>query len=208
MERLVLLGEDQCKADGWHTRFKLNVKPHPAHGQSIIIAVPLKERYGKAIDEVEFCDPARFFRTLSKTLTQHYSKGTGFDDVMAMVLRDTGGTFGQYCARLTLQIRDYLELPLLICDSRALRVKRHCLASRWLAEIGQSIGGTEYVCAADAGDKYLNVREFVELGIKVSPQHYRMPPYWGSTDATASILDLLMRTSKEQARSVLCGSVY
>src|SRR5271157_1037117 len=68
-EKLVLLGTDYCKQDGWHSRFKLNGK-----NNSVVITCPLQSRFGKQINEVQFAGKDVFFKNLSKTLKQLYGK--------------------------------------------------------------------------------------------------------------------------------------
>lgn len=198
-QKLVLLGTDFVKSDGWHTRFKLNAK-----GGSIVIPCALKDRFGKQIQEVQFSNAGMFFGKLEKTLQQLYGRRPQFAAVMeAIEWRDKGDTFGDYCTSTMQRIARYLHLLVKIEEIQNLTGHRPKDASEWLAEIGCFVGGTEYVCAADAPEKYLNTKPFDDRSISISKQYYRMPAYPGSTDACASILDLLFRCSVEEARKVL-----
>jgi hypothetical protein len=198
VEKLVLLGTDYVKADGWHTRFKLNSKNGP-----LFIPAALKDRTGKMINEVEFADPSHFFKKLEKTLKNTYSKQPYLLGVMNLVGYYAGETFGQYCSRTTKIIAKYLGLDLQILDVDGLGIQRPENASEWLAVIGSKIGGTTYVCAADAMDKYLEGKPFCDRMIGWDTQNYQMPAYDGSTDASVSILDLLARFSWKEIRSII-----
>jgi hypothetical protein len=200
VDTLVLLGEDYAKNEGWHTRFQLNAKNYRP-----IISTPLKARFGKTINEVQFADPERFFHRLRKTVSMVYSGCPNLDLVLSLLEYKPGETFGQYCTRTTIAIRDYLGVELLVLPVEQLFVHRPESASEWLANIGKSLGGETYVCAADAPLKYLETGPFAERRIAIDCQKYIMPSYVGGVDAQTSILDLLARCSKAEVLRVLRG---
>lgn len=198
VEVLVLLDEDYMKADGWHTKFKIQTKNGP-----VVIAAPIKDRFGTLIKHAQFAEPDHFFKKVGKTLAQTYGKTPYYAHVSTLIAYKKGETFGQYCSRVTRNLAQYLDLPLIIFDVGALDIPRPTSASQWLANIGQVIGGTEYVCAGDATQKYLNIEPFDYYQMKISPQQYTMPAYGGQGDATTSILDLVFTQDPINVQKIL-----
>jgi hypothetical protein len=201
VQQLVTLGRDMSKQDGWHTRFKIH-----GRGHIIVIPVSLKDRRGKRIEELHLHDPKAFFSNLAKTLNQHYSRQPQFNAVMDLIFSNGMSDldhFETYCNLFAYRVITYLALPPIMGGEQSLGLEKPADASTWLADIGLKIGGTEYVCAADATEKYLKPGAFYQAGIVLSPQKYVMPQYPGCLDAETSIIDLLMRCSIDEARKVL-----
>lgn len=201
-ETLVTLGRDWCKSDGWHTRFKVYTKNGP-----VIIPVSLSSRHGVAINDTELYRPARFFLKLEKTLRQSYGRSPYFDAVWSIVLEAQGApTLGLFSHVFLGGVFSYLGRGPNIIPEESLGLVRSEDASTWLATIGAAIGGTHYLCAKDAPDKYLSVLPFTARGIMVVGQDYSMPPCTGLSDACMSILDLLFRASPAEANLILEGT--
>lgn len=206
VDHLVFLTTDWAKTGGWHTRFKLYGPVGP-----MIVPVWLKQKHSTRINELQFDRPERFFQKLYKTLQQLYGRSPYYHPTMELLeCLDASDGFSSYSMGFIHLVMDYLGVPLTISTDASLDVPRPDTASEWLAEIGDKVWGDIYVCAQDATEKYLDPAPFHEKGILVSGQDYLMPPYAQRTggsinDASASILDLLMRCSPDEAVAILRG---
>lgn len=203
-QTIIWLGEDWCKEgrDGWHTKFKLQTPQ-----QSLVIPIPLQDRKGKRIDEVLLDKPELWWAKLEKTLVQNFKKTPYFRSAMDIVFAGQDHKeFGPLCTGFVEQVFRYLGLAREFVRSTDLGIARDPDASTWLAKMGVAIDCQNYVCAADATEKYLDSRPFALRGISLVPQVYQMPVYSRVTTASTSVLDLLFKCSPEECKAVLGAS--
>lgn len=202
VESLVLIRRDRCKVDGWHTRFKLVDR----RGVACVYPVDLVDRTHHTLLDVEISNLGRLKTKLQKTLQAMYGTAPNFERVSGLVSAslNCGPNFSDVCEFFLAETLSKLGGPV-ICREEGLGIQRHPDASQWLGDIAAAINGTEYVCASDAMEKYLDPAPLLRVGVSLSPQSFTMVPYRVGVDSSTSILDALMYLDDKQIRSLLSG---
>lgn len=192
---LIMLTTDFAKSDGWHTRFKLHNKSGP-----FVVPVPLGSRHNRQISQLQIANPERFFSKLRTTLQQSYGRSPHFEQLIAL-LPETDN-FSDFSVGFLRNVFQYLGVGPRIHLDTDLGVQRPNNASEWLTALGLAVGGSQYVCAADAPAKYLDKAPFDLAGIDVQGQQYDFPTSLGY-DAQTSIIHLLFKEEPARVRLLL-----
>ncbi len=190
-DAFILLDNVQYNKNGWQNRNKIKTQQG-----ATLLTVPVRERFGQRLDEVEINAGGRWRKKHLRTLEQSYRKAPFFEM--------HAGFLSQTYARDWTRLND-LNRSMLAYFVEALGIGTKIYyasdleapgkATERLANLIRAVQGDQYYCGAFALEAYLDAGVLEAAGIELVLQHWEAPRYaqlHGGFVGDLAVVDLLM----------------
>lgn len=201
----IVLDDIQFNKNGWQNRNKIRTPDGAA-----VLTVPVLQRFGQRLDEVEIDPHSPWRRKHLRSIEQHYGAAPYFDAHIAF-FREVYGRTWDRLNDLNRAMLEYfigaLGIETQIVYSSELRVPG--MATERLVQLVQAAGCDGYYSGAYALDAYLDADVLADADIELVLQEWTAPRYaqrYRGFTADLSIIDLLLNCGP-QSRGILLGEV-
>jgi len=206
VDRFVIADDVTFIKQGWINRNRLLI-----NGSAAYFTVPLKRHSADAlIKDVDIDDDEgkRWRQTLLKTVANFYRRAPSFDAVYPVVDRVIAAPFGRIAdmARASLrEVNEYLGITATIVESSSAYGNAHLKGQDRVIDTCRAEKASDYVNAIGGRELYSS-DTFLANGIRlhfICSEAIEYPQFKTPFVPSLSIIDLLMFTSKAEARELL-----
>lgn len=182
--------------------------------------VPLANRSFKQLNEVYLAEPDKTATKLQASFDQLYSQKTCVEPELKARILDTFNTYkNSDLSTLNVAVTDliyyylfdypYSKRSVISTDIAPVREDN---PSKWVAQLGVSVGASVYLGGGVAQAAYLKEEDFSSNGMELQVQDYKLEPYkvgrvkgvdLYQSSAYVSILDPLFRLGKEETLKLI-----
>lgn len=169
----IALDDVEFTRNGWQNRNRIKTASGP-----LILTVPVHQRLGQTILEVEISGGQGWARKHLATLRQAYAKAPHFArleaDLNELLAYPWDRLAELNMAMITLH-QGWLGLSVPVIRSSSLGLQARGTAR--LIRLIQAVGGTGYLTGAHALGEYLDPRQFLRAGLELWVHEWSSPPY-------------------------------